>query len=241
MDNSAMQTTVQLTGLLSVATAQAATFWCVLHTMYKLQLVVFKCLNRSLHPIMCLASNISILCLSSQSTMDSLLWWHVDPITPSSSQGGVSSSHGDWHQAESWVTVRLPLTSMCLGRYVPCPHGSFLFTVCASTSFIPKDHCTYTLRTAQHPPKMRVISFPFIAILYVTYTCCKASDHEQVASLNRTRIVSVCAGGNHTLAISEAGELWACGRGRHGQLGVGTFEDQTLLRKVTTLQCALRL
>ncbi|CAL8465368.1 g4904 [Coccomyxa elongata] len=58
----------------------------------------------------------------------------------------------------------------------------------------------------------------------------------QVASLNRTRIVSVSAGGNHTLAISEAGELWACGRGRHGQLGLGTFEDQTLLRKVTSLQ-----
>lgn len=58
----------------------------------------------------------------------------------------------------------------------------------------------------------------------------------QVASLQRTRIVSISAGGNHTLAISEAGELWTCGRGRHGQLGLGTFEDQTLLRKVTTLE-----
>lgn len=61
-----------------------------------------------------------------------------------------------------------------------------------------------------------------------------------MASLNRTRIVSVSAGGNHTLAISEAGELWACGRGRHGQLGLGTFDDQTLLRKVTTLQYVMK-
>jgi alpha-tubulin suppressor-like RCC1 family protein len=58
----------------------------------------------------------------------------------------------------------------------------------------------------------------------------------QVLSLNRTRIVSVSAGANHTLAISETGELWSCGRGREGQLGLGTFEDQTTLCRIRGLQ-----
>ena len=60
----------------------------------------------------------------------------------------------------------------------------------------------------------------------------------QVQSLHRTRIVSVSAGANHTLAISETGELWSCGRGRHGQLGLGTFEDSTTLCRVRGMQCA---
>jgi hypothetical protein len=63
--------------------------------------------------------------------------------------------------------------------------------------------------------------------------------HAQVRSLARTRIVSVACGGNHTLAISEAGDLWACGRGRHGQLGMGSFQDSAQLRVVPRLQCVL--
>lgn len=39
-----------------------------------------------------------------------------------------------------------------------------------------------------------------------------------ITSLQRTRIVSVACGANHTLAISETGQLWSCGRGRHGQV-----------------------
>ncbi len=39
-----------------------------------------------------------------------------------------------------------------------------------------------------------------------------------ITSLQRTRIVSVACGANHTLAISEIGQLWSCGRGRHGQV-----------------------
>lgn len=39
-----------------------------------------------------------------------------------------------------------------------------------------------------------------------------------ITSLQRTRIVSVSCGANHTLAISETGQLWSCGRGRHGQV-----------------------
>ena len=60
----------------------------------------------------------------------------------------------------------------------------------------------------------------------------------QVRHLGRMRIVSVTCGSNHTLAISEAGELLACGRGRHGQLGQYNFRDQASLRHVDRLACA---
>ena len=52
------------------------------------------------------------------------------------------------------------------------------------------------------------------------------------------RMLSVCAGGSHTLAICESGELWACGRGRHGQLGFGNFDDVTTLRPIAGLRWA---
>ncbi|CAK0786715.1 hypothetical protein CVIRNUC_009929 [Coccomyxa viridis] len=52
----------------------------------------------------------------------------------------------------------------------------------------------------------------------------------------RTRMLSVAAGGSHTLAICETGELWACGRGRHGQLGFGSFEDVTTMRPIASLR-----
>ncbi|KAL4522955.1 hypothetical protein Ndes2526A_g07679 [Nannochloris sp. 'desiccata'] len=57
-----------------------------------------------------------------------------------------------------------------------------------------------------------------------------------ILSLNRTRVVSVCAGANHTLAISEAGQLWSCGRGRHGQLGHGHFHDEGVLTLVDSIR-----
>lgn len=56
-----------------------------------------------------------------------------------------------------------------------------------------------------------------------------------ITSLTRTRIVSVACGANHTLAISEQGQLWSCGRGRHGQLGHGHFHDEGLLQLVETI------
>lgn len=58
----------------------------------------------------------------------------------------------------------------------------------------------------------------------------------QVTSLHRVRIVSVAAGANHTLAISEAGQLWSCGRGRHGQLGHGAFHDEGVLSPVEAMR-----
>lgn len=38
--------------------------------------------------------------------------------------------------------------------------------------------------------------------------------------------MAVACGGDFTVAVSEEGVLWSCGRGDTGQLGVGTAEDQ---------------
>lgn len=59
---------------------------------------------------------------------------------------------------------------------------------------------------------------------------------KMITSLMRTRVVSVCAGANHTLAISETGQLWSCGRGRHGQLGHGHFHDEGVLTLVEAIR-----
>lgn len=50
------------------------------------------------------------------------------------------------------------------------------------------------------------------------WTPIEVSCPRMITSLQRTRIVSVSCGANHTLAISETGQLWSCGRGRHGQV-----------------------
>ncbi|KAG2498861.1 hypothetical protein HYH03_003053 [Edaphochlamys debaryana] len=52
----------------------------------------------------------------------------------------------------------------------------------------------------------------------------------------QTRIVSIAAGANHTLAIAETGALWSCGRGREGQLGLGAFNDNPRLTRIPTLE-----
>jgi len=51
------------------------------------------------------------------------------------------------------------------------------------------------------------------------------------------RVVSVSCGANHTLAIAENGGLWSCGRGRHGQLGHGNFNNEPGFRQIVTLSC----
>lgn len=53
------------------------------------------------------------------------------------------------------------------------------------------------------------------------WTPIEVSVPRMITSLQRTRIVSVACGANHTLAISETGQLWSCGRGRHGQVCTG--------------------
>lgn len=68
------------------------------------------------------------------------------------------------------------------------------------------------------------------------WTPIEVSVPRMITSLQRTRIVSVACGANHTLAISETGQLWSCGRGRHGQLGHGHFHDEGLLQLVETIR-----
>jgi len=57
-----------------------------------------------------------------------------------------------------------------------------------------------------------------------------------ISNLGRTRIVSICAGSNHSLAISQTGQLWSCGRGRHGELGLGHFHDEPVFSIVDSIQ-----
>ncbi len=47
------------------------------------------------------------------------------------------------------------------------------------------------------------------------------------------RIVSVCCGNNHILAIGENGSLWSSGNNKYGQLGNGTTLDSYCLTRVT--------
>jgi len=54
------------------------------------------------------------------------------------------------------------------------------------------------------------------------------------------RIVSVACGAFHTLAISETGSVWSCGRNQDGQLGNGTFADGPQLHPVLGIRCAFQ-
>lgn len=51
-----------------------------------------------------------------------------------------------------------------------------------------------------------------------------------------TRIVSIAAGGAHTLAIAENGSLWSCGSNKKGQLGTGHMQDIGRLTRVNVLE-----
>ena len=57
-----------------------------------------------------------------------------------------------------------------------------------------------------------------------------------VTSMAGTRVTQVACGANHTVAVSETGGLWTCGRGRHGQLGHGHFHDAGPLRRLEALR-----
>eukprot|EP00879_Flechtneria_rotunda_P012690 GHRR01013251.1.p1 GENE.GHRR01013251.1~~GHRR01013251.1.p1 ORF type:complete len:372 (+),score=62.04 GHRR01013251.1:2010-3125(+) len=57
-----------------------------------------------------------------------------------------------------------------------------------------------------------------------------------LASRPTVRIVSVACGGNHTLAISEQGCVWSCGRNNDGQLGTSSFADSFSLQRVSGIR-----
>jgi len=56
------------------------------------------------------------------------------------------------------------------------------------------------------------------------------------AFVGKVLVRHVVTGTNHTLAIGECGGLWACGRGRCGQLGQGDFSDAGPMRRVERLR-----
>ena len=56
------------------------------------------------------------------------------------------------------------------------------------------------------------------------------------ALVGTVRVRAVATGANHTLALGACGGLWACGRGRCGQLGNGDFNDTGPLQRVEALR-----
>ena len=56
------------------------------------------------------------------------------------------------------------------------------------------------------------------------------------AFVGKVVVAAVVTGTNHTLAIGACGGLWACGRGRCGQLGQGDFSDAGPMRRVERLR-----
>ena len=60
----------------------------------------------------------------------------------------------------------------------------------------------------------------------------------QSLAVCRERIAMVAAGGEHTLALSSQGLVYAWGSGQCGRLGLGTEDDQSVPLLVTALQRA---
>eukprot|EP00002_Diphylleia_rotans_P038556 TRINITY_DN8793_c0_g2_i4.p1 TRINITY_DN8793_c0_g2~~TRINITY_DN8793_c0_g2_i4.p1 ORF type:complete len:1462 (+),score=228.86 TRINITY_DN8793_c0_g2_i4:40-4425(+) len=54
----------------------------------------------------------------------------------------------------------------------------------------------------------------------------------RVMSLKNTKIIQVSCGAEHTLALSDSGEVFTWGRGQHGQLGLGVPFNQHVPRKI---------
>lgn len=48
-----------------------------------------------------------------------------------------------------------------------------------------------------------------------------------VKDLFGQKVIQVAAGWNHSLVITANGDIWACGYGAHGQLGLGDKESKT--------------
>jgi len=63
-----------------------------------------------------------------------------------------------------------------------------------------------------------------------------------IAALSAMRVVSVAAGGAHSLAVSEGGALWSWGWGRFGQLGHGCSASELSPRRVLAVDslCAIQ-
>ena len=58
----------------------------------------------------------------------------------------------------------------------------------------------------------------------------------RVNSMSGVKVTQIATGANHTVVVSEGGGLWTCGRGRHGQLGHGHFNDAGPLQRLEALR-----
>ena len=54
--------------------------------------------------------------------------------------------------------------------------------------------------------------------------------------LGRARVKMAACGDDHTLVLTEAGRVWAYGRGQNGRLGTGDEDDRTTPTEVAGLQ-----
>lgn len=60
-----------------------------------------------------------------------------------------------------------------------------------------------------------------------------------LSALHSTPIASLAAGGWHSMLVSETGDLYACGKGEYGRLGLGSDASSLLPTKVLKV-CSLR-
>jgi alpha-tubulin suppressor-like RCC1 family protein len=60
-------------------------------------------------------------------------------------------------------------------------------------------------------------------------------DENRIPSTN-VRWVSVAAGSNHSLAVTDKGELYACGNNVHGQLGLTDIQDKMFFSSIHSLE-----
>ena len=68
------------------------------------------------------------------------------------------------------------------------------------------------------------------------WTPIEADIPRRVNSMSGVKVRQIATGANHTVVVSEGGGLWTCGRGRHGQLGHGHFNDAGPLQRPEALR-----
>ncbi|KAL4431712.1 hypothetical protein ABPG74_017341 [Tetrahymena malaccensis] len=60
-------------------------------------------------------------------------------------------------------------------------------------------------------------------------------EFQLVWTLTKKKIIKIAAGWNHSLALSDQNDIFACGHGARGQLGLGDEESRTVFTHVVSL------
>jgi alpha-tubulin suppressor-like RCC1 family protein len=63
----------------------------------------------------------------------------------------------------------------------------------------------------------------------------KNSENEGGEGEIKSNIIAISAGGNHSLALSKDGKVYATGRNKNGQLGLGDATDSNTFTEVSAL------